>query len=160
RRRLLIAAFVAAVATASAATHVWKGRAATTGTTAPRPAPSARRAVAVLGFKNLSGSAQHAWLSPALSEMLTAELAAGDRLRTSPGDNVAQMKRDLQLADADSLGADTLARVRSHVGADTVLLGSYLALGDGTSTRIRLDLRLQDAARGETFASITETGTE
>ena len=39
---------------------------------------TARRAVAVLGFKNLSGRSDEAWLSTALSEMLTTELAAGE----------------------------------------------------------------------------------
>src|SRR2546426_8593571 len=35
-----------------------------------------------LGFKNLSGRPDEAWLSTALSEMLTTELAAGDRKST------------------------------------------------------------------------------
>jgi tetratricopeptide (TPR) repeat protein len=70
------------------------------------------------------------------------------------------MKIDLHLADAESLGTDTLARIRSHAGADVVLLGSYLALGDGGSRRLRIDLRLQDTTAGETLASLTETGTE
>src|SRR5215469_5452046 len=43
-----------------------------------------RRSVAVLGFKNLSGRSDDAWLSTALSEMLSTELAAGERLRTIP----------------------------------------------------------------------------
>ena len=54
----------------------------------------------------------------------------------------------------------TLARIHAHAGADVVLGGSYLAIGDGPAARIRLDLRLQDAGSGETIASITETGTE
>src|SRR6202030_1702468 len=41
------------------------------GTSAPVPL---RRSVAVLGFKNLSGSQDEAWLSTALAEMLTTEL--------------------------------------------------------------------------------------
>src|SRR5205807_5605083 len=40
-------------------------------------ATSSRPSVAVLGFKNLSGRNETAWLSTALSEMLTTELAAG-----------------------------------------------------------------------------------
>src|SRR5215831_16851759 len=36
-----------------------------------------RRSIAVLGFENVSGNRGTAWLSPALSEMLTTELAAG-----------------------------------------------------------------------------------
>src|SRR5262249_16779733 len=39
-----------------------------------------RRSVAVLGFKNLSQRSDVNWLSAALSEMLTTELAAGEEL--------------------------------------------------------------------------------
>ena len=44
-----------------------------------------RPAVAVLGFRNLAGRDDAHWLSMALSEMLTTELAAGEALRTDPG---------------------------------------------------------------------------
>jgi tetratricopeptide (TPR) repeat protein len=119
-----------------------------------------RRSVAVLGFKNLSGKAEEAWISTALGEMLTTELAAGDQLRTVPGENVARMKIDLSLSDADSFGNETLARIRTHLGNDLVVLGSYLALGKEGGAKIRLDLRLQDTTAGETIASVSESGTE
>src|SRR6266568_4719055 len=121
---------------------------------------TARRSVALLGFKNLSGRAERAWLSVALAEMLSTELAAGGKLRTLPGENVARMKIELALADAESLAPDTLFRIRTNLGTDLVVLGAYLALGDKTGERIRLDLRVQDAEKGETVASLTETGTE
>ncbi|MFY9531984.1 MAG: tetratricopeptide repeat protein, partial [Candidatus Acidiferrales bacterium] len=120
----------------------------------------ARRSVAVLGFKNLSGRQDEAWLSTALSEMLTTELAAGEQLRTIPGENVAQMKTDLSLPDADSYGKETLSRIRNDVGADDVVLGSYLALGKGADGKVRVDFRLQDAVAGETLASVTGSGSE
>jgi tetratricopeptide (TPR) repeat protein/TolB-like protein len=123
-------------------------------------AAAPRRSVAVLGFRNLSGRKDAAWLSTALAEMLTSELAAGETLRTVPGENVARMKIDLSLGEAESLAADSLARIRQHVGADVVVLGSYLAVGDGAARPIRIDLRLQDTAAGETLGSVTETGTE
>jgi hypothetical protein len=56
-----------------------------------------RRSVAVLGFANVSGRSDKAWLSTAFSEMLTTELAAGEQLRTVPGKNVARMKISLSL---------------------------------------------------------------
>src|SRR5208283_2604851 len=68
----------------------------------PAAPVKARRSVAVLGFKNLSGRAEASWLSTALSEMLTTELAAGEKIRTIPGENIAQVMIDLSLADADS----------------------------------------------------------
>jgi serine/threonine protein kinase/tetratricopeptide (TPR) repeat protein len=121
---------------------------------------NARRSVAVLGFKNLSGRPDVAWLSTALSQMLTTELGAGEKLRTIPGENVAQMKINLALPDAETLAPETLARVRKNLGTDLVLLGSYLDMGKEAGGQIRLDLRLQDAARGETIAEVAENGTE
>ncbi len=121
------------------------------------PAVNRRRSVAVLGFKNLSANSEKAWLSTALSEMLTTELSQGDQLRTIPGESVAQMKMSLALPDADSFGRQTLARIRQNLGSDNVVLGSYLPLGNGL---LRLDVRLQDAVAGETLASVSEKGTE
>jgi serine/threonine-protein kinase len=122
--------------------------------------PNLRRSVAVLGFKNLSGRPDAAWLSTALSEMLTTELAAGERLRTVPGEDVAHTKIDLSLSDEDSLGKETLARLHKTLGTDFVVLGSYFDLGKAAQGQIRLDLRLQDTAAGETIVSISETGSE
>jgi TolB-like protein/predicted Ser/Thr protein kinase len=115
-----------------------------------------RRSIAVLGFKNLSGKPEEAWLSTALSEMLTTELMAGGKLRTIPAENVARMKLDLALPDSDSLAQDTLTKVYRNLGSDLVVLGSYLHMGD----TLRVDLRLQDAGRGETITAWSETGAE
>jgi serine/threonine protein kinase/tetratricopeptide (TPR) repeat protein len=117
----------------------------------------ARPSVAVLGFKNVSGRAEEAWLSTALSEMLTTELAVGEQLRTIPGENVARMKIDLSLPDADTYGKETLAKIRKNLGTDAVVLGSYIPLERG---QIRLDLRLQNTAVGETLTAVSEKGTE
>jgi tetratricopeptide (TPR) repeat protein/TolB-like protein len=138
----------------------WKGGFGKNPTSTGAPQVSWRRSVAVVGFRNLSGKPDEAWLSTALSEMLTTELAAGEQLRTVPGENVARMKSDLSLVDGDSFGAETLARIRKRLGTDLVVLGSYLATGKNNDDKIRLDLRLQDTAAGETIALLSETGTQ
>jgi tetratricopeptide (TPR) repeat protein/TolB-like protein len=115
-----------------------------------------RRSVAVLGFKNLGSDKNQNWLSTALSEMLTTELAAGDKLRTVPGENVARAKADLAIPDAESLAAETLSKVHSILGTNLVVLGSYLDL-DG---QIRVDVRVQDASAGETVTKFSQVGTE
>lgn len=129
----------------------------------PRPSAPPRRSVAVLGLRNLSGRADAAWLSTAISEMLATELAAGEVLRIVPTESVARMRLELGLVEADSFGHDSLVRIRENIGADLVVIGAYLLLGGsgpmGTG-RMRLDLRLQDALIGETVAAIREEGTE
>jgi tetratricopeptide (TPR) repeat protein len=121
-----------------------------------RPA-QIRPAVAVLGFKNLSGRPDEAWLSTALAEMLTTEVGAGEKLRTIPGENIARMKMNLSLTDTESYGAETLRKIRASIGSDYVLLGSYLALGNG---QVRLDLRLESTSTGELLSSMSAQGTE
>ena len=123
-------------------------------------AARARPVVAVLGFKDLGRKPDDAWLSGALSEMIASELAAGESIRVVSGDDVARMKLDLALEDADVLGPDRLSRVAAHLGADRVVVGSYLALGPPTARRLRLDMRVQSAADGETLASFNEAGSE
>src|SRR5580700_660239 len=119
-----------------------------------------RTAVAVLGFKNLSGRDDEAWISTALSEMLEAQLSAGQQLRVVSNEDVARMKVDLSLPAADSYGRDTLQKIRTHLGADVVVLGSYLDTGKDSGGKIRVDVRLQDARQGETIAVISRDGNE
>jgi eukaryotic-like serine/threonine-protein kinase len=127
----------------------------------PASAPlKPRRSVAVLGFKNVSGRADAAWISTALSEMLSTDLAAGERLRTIPGESVARTRIELSLPEAETLANDTLAKIRRNLGTDLVVLGSYLVLGEGPAGQIRLDLRVQDTVAGEIIAAVAESGAQ
>jgi tetratricopeptide (TPR) repeat protein len=163
KRQLAIAVAavtVMAVAIGAFAARVRRAPAEVVAEAPAAPPVSVRRSVAVLGFKNLSQRSDAAWLSAAFSDMLTTELAAGEKLRTVPGEQVVRMKLDLKLAEADSFARDTLARIRTNLGTDIVVLGSYMALGEKGNERIRLDLRVQDAIAGETIASVSDTGTQ
>ncbi|MGO9366279.1 MAG: protein kinase domain-containing protein, partial [Terriglobales bacterium] len=114
-----------------------------------------RRTVAVLNFKNATSRPEAAWLSTAIPEMLTTELAAGEKVRTITGEEVAQMKMNLSLPDSDTLTAQTLSQIGKTLGVDLVVLGSYVALPDG---KLRVDLHLQDVAAGETVLAVNQTG--
>ncbi|MGB7437521.1 MAG: tetratricopeptide repeat protein [Candidatus Acidiferrum sp.] len=120
-----------------------------------------RRSVAVLGFKNLSAKPESTtWLSTALSEMLTTELSAGERLRAVPSENIARMKTDLALLDQVSYAPDTLRRIRSVSGSDAVIFGSYVVLEDRSGGKIRVDLHIQDTQSGETLFNLSESGNQ
>ena len=128
------------------------------GTSIPRI--HVRRSVAVLGFRNLPGRPEDSWLSAAVCEMLNTELAAGGELRMVSGEDVAHAKSELPLSDEDSLGKSTLQRLRTNPGADVVVVGSYTMVPADPQRRIRLDVRLQDTAGGETIAEDSVSGDE
>jgi tetratricopeptide (TPR) repeat protein/tRNA A-37 threonylcarbamoyl transferase component Bud32/TolB-like protein len=169
RRRLQITQIAALAVLVLAALAVgwvrygqWREKQAALGQHLPLPATdiTPRRSVAVLGFKDLSGQPGTAWLSAAVSEMLSTELGAGGGVRVVAGENVARAKVELGLTATDSLARDTLGRVRTLLGTDAVVLGSYVVV-DGTGGRqIRLDVRLQDTKAGDTATTVAETGSE
>jgi eukaryotic-like serine/threonine-protein kinase len=118
-----------------------------------------RPSVAVLPFRNLSARSDTEWVSTALPEMLTAELAAGAKLRTFPGENIARASADLGLTGKQTLASDTLSRLRQYLGSDFVVLGSYLDQGI-PGAQVRVDLWLQDTKTGEITATVSEKGSE
>jgi tetratricopeptide (TPR) repeat protein len=163
--RLVAAVAAGLIVVAAAGAIMWRSKTTSPSTTsagesasATVPADRARPAIAVLGFRNLAGRQDAQWLSTAISEMLTTELGAGERLRTIPGENVNRMKSDLALADADSYASETLARIRQNLGTDFVVVGSYVTVGEADSSTLRLDIRLQDSREGRTVSLVSETG--
>jgi hypothetical protein len=56
-------------------------------------------------------------------------LAGCEQLRTTLGEDVAQMGINLCLRETDRFGTETVTRIRKTIGSDYVVLGSYLALG-------------------------------
>ena len=119
---------------------------------------SFRSSIAVLGFKNLSTHQHDDWLSTAISQMLSTELASGDKTGIVPEEMVARTKLDLGLKDRDSYARDTLRELRVRLGTDYVVAGSYMAVGDKNSGQVRMDLRLQETISGDTLTSIAVSG--
>jgi class 3 adenylate cyclase/tetratricopeptide (TPR) repeat protein len=117
----------------------------------------ARPIVAVMGFKNL-GKPEVAWLSDALSEMLSTELFESGVLRTIPSEDVSVAKADLGLIIAPTFSAATLAKIRRILHSEYVISGTYVAMGNSGADSIRIDLRVQDAESGETISSFMEEG--
>lgn len=126
----------------------------------PAEAKRVKRSVAVLGFKNLSNQADQEWISTALTDWLTTQLAAGGQLRLIAPENVARMKLELPLGDVSSLSTDNLARVANNLSTDMVLVGSYAVLAGSSLTQVRLDLRLLDARSGAILDATSRTGPE
>ncbi|HEX4620978.1 MAG TPA: hypothetical protein VH208_05355, partial [Myxococcaceae bacterium] len=118
--------------------------------------PALRHSIAVLTFQNLGARPEKAWLSDALAEMLSAELAAGGQLRVIPGDQVARMQRELSLEDPGSLSQSTLQRAAKNVGSEYLVSGAFLSMGESTSS-LRVDVHLQ---RADSESVASESGPE
>ena len=155
---VLITVVLAAIALVKRAPSVNTAREPTRPLQSIEPAP--RRSVAVMELHNASGRPQNAWLSTAISEMLSTELAAGEKLRLIPGEDISRAKRELHLENSGTLARDTAMRAGKSLRVDVLVAGSYTAMGSGPNRRMRIDLRLQDATNGEIVAEVGATGTE
>jgi DNA-binding winged helix-turn-helix (wHTH) protein/tetratricopeptide (TPR) repeat protein len=124
------------------------------GSAASAAATKGRPSIVVLDFRSLSPKTETVWLQSALPEMLTTDLAAGGTLHVLRGETVAQAQRSLSYRKNGILGRDDLERLHALLGADLVVLGTYLPLGD----QLRLDLRVVRAPQADTAASLAEMG--
>jgi eukaryotic-like serine/threonine-protein kinase len=117
-----------------------------------------RQSVAVLGFRNLSGRAEDAWLATGLSEMLSTELAGGEKLRLVPGEDVANLRLSSPWSQSDTLDRSTTTRIGAALNSDVLVLGSYLTIGTADHGQVRLDVRMQDGKTGEILTEVAEVG--
>ncbi len=147
-RRFWIALSLVAVAALVAASG-WVGSASRGGQVRP--------SVAVLDPHDLTGDAPSAWLSTSLGEMLSAEIASSTSVRVAASEDVGRAVSDLEVPARGSLGRGTLAGLRSHLGVDWIVAGTYVVLGRGEDRQVRLDLHVQDTRTGRTALSVTDS---
>jgi len=117
-----------------------------------------RRSVAVLGFQNLSRRTDEAWLATALSEILSTELAGGEKLRLVSGEDVANLRVSAPWPATDTLDAMTSSRIGDALNSDVLVLGSYMLIGSTDDGQLRLDVRMQDGKTGEILSEVGEAG--
>jgi TolB-like protein/tetratricopeptide (TPR) repeat protein len=106
----------------------------------------ARRTIAVLGFKNLSGDKAADWMSSAVSELLATELAKGDDVHVTPAEDAQRARLDLKLPNQESFGDGTLTKIRERLGSDAIVVGSFLQTG----TEVTLLVVVADLPRRKT----------
>jgi DNA-binding winged helix-turn-helix (wHTH) protein/TolB-like protein/predicted negative regulator of RcsB-dependent stress response len=123
----------------------------TRGSHTPTKGAGSRRSIAVLPMKNLSGRAEYAWFSTALTETIAGELGAGGQLRLISGENVAAMQQDLAPPPGVGLSRKQLNEIGRTLGCDLILTGNYHL----SSGRLRVDVRLDDIASAQPIASLS-----
>lgn len=121
------------------------------------PSVSLRKSVAILGLHNASGRSEDQWLATAFAEMLSTELASGEKLRLISGEEVANLHKTAPWAQAGTLSPETTAKIGAALNSDLLVSGSYTSIGSGDRARLRLDVCLQDSRTGEVLTQIAET---
>ncbi len=139
----IAALLLATIAITAGAARLWSRPALMTpaGASPGNHAP-ARSSVAVLGFANLSARPADQWLSTALAEMLTTELAGGGQLRVVPPDLVTRMATDFGVGTTSPPPAASIDRLRTALATDYVVLGSFVTSGADEARSLRVDVRV------------------
>jgi tetratricopeptide (TPR) repeat protein len=122
------------------------------------PAASAapNRIVAIVELDDRTRNANDAWLGPALTEMLGAQLGAADEIRVIPDRFVRDASKDLPLPNSGGYGGDALTKLRKRLNADYVISGHF-RVGEADGDRpLFVDVELQDARNGASIASLSK----
>ena len=109
----------------------------------PRERPGRDHTVAVIGFANVTGRAEDAWLGTGLAESVSAGLASVPGLVVVSRERVLEVLRELGLP-AERDDAALAVRVGREVGARGVVTGAYQSLGE----RVRVTARVCETASG------------
>jgi eukaryotic-like serine/threonine-protein kinase len=109
-------------------------------------AHAARPSVAVVGFRNLSQRPSDEWLSTAMAEMLTTELAGDGQVRVLPPERVAVAERDLGTSATAALTADAIERLRTTLATDYIVVGTFATSEQASPRSLRIDVRVHRAS--------------
>jgi tetratricopeptide (TPR) repeat protein len=123
----------------------------------PEPA---RRAIAVVGFEDVSASPGSLDLSNAFTIGLAQQLSISEGLRVVPGEQIAHLQLSWQAGQAWEYSHRTLSLIRENTGADLALWGSYyvFAAGSGANRSVRLNLSIAHTLSGALVAEIQRNG--
>jgi DNA-binding winged helix-turn-helix (wHTH) protein/tetratricopeptide (TPR) repeat protein len=107
------------------------------------------RTMAILGFGNQSGNAKDAWIGPALTEMLSAELSAIPNLRILPEELVRDVRAAPPAETPAGYSAAVLSELSRRLKADYVVSGNYTVGGAAEDAPLRVAIILQDLRNGK-----------
>lgn len=122
------------------------------------PLVQLRESVAILGFHNTSGRVSDDWMSTALAEMLSTELAEGNKLRLVSGEDVSNLRTFSPWSQTGTLDRSTTSKIGTALSSEFLVLGSFATIGKPERGQLRVDVRLQDARSGEILSEIAEIG--
>jgi tetratricopeptide (TPR) repeat protein/tRNA A-37 threonylcarbamoyl transferase component Bud32 len=127
---------------------------------AQQPGTGARKSIAVLGFQNLSGRKDADSLGDILADSLWSQLDTG-QVRFIPPSRVEEMKQNFGVeSQSNALSQHQIAAIRTFLGADILVTGSYTVTAAADHAGIQWNIHLLNAADGESLGSVAQSGSE
>lgn len=111
-------------------------------------------AVALAGFRNLTGDPAEDWVETALLEVTNAELHGGGELRVTPHREMERARLDLGLPAGDD--AASLTKLKAYFGVNQLISGSYRRTAGSSDTYV---LEMNDALSGASLLSLPFSAT-
>jgi tetratricopeptide (TPR) repeat protein/TolB-like protein len=135
RRKVLVPAvgLLAISAAVVAGVRYWRAR--------PSVAPAPVTSLVVLPFRNDTGDSRYEWARDGLPSLLRDDLLEARELRLVGDDRMRDILGALRTPDGEEQRPATMRQLASLIGADHVLAGRLLKIGD----RLRIEARLQRA---------------
>jgi TolB-like protein len=121
---------------------------------APKSQPGPSPLVAVLAFKNLSPSTRLTAMEGGFADILQDNLSAVKDVRLVEREKLRTVLSEQKLSLSGLADAATAIRVGRLLGAQRLIYGSFVELGED----LRLDVRLADSRTGAVLAAETATG--
>ena len=118
------------------------------------PASSKPLSLAILPFRNSTGTASLDGLGPTLAELIRAEVGQSARLRLVASERIFQTLRDLRIGPDTALDVATIRRLADFSSADTVVAGRFVKLGE----QIRIEASLYDSGREAVVLTASAAG--
>jgi serine/threonine protein kinase/tetratricopeptide (TPR) repeat protein len=112
--------------------------------------------LAILPFRNISGDRSIDWLGSSMAETLATTIGQSSALKTVSAGRVAQLLSDMRISPDAALDPSALNQVAQLSGADVVMWGQFVKVGD----EIRMDASLRDVKHQRTIPLKAEAANE
>ena len=129
-------------------------------TTAAPAANKSRTAVAILGFQDLSGKPDAAFLGDVLTDSLWPQLDV-EEIRFIPPSRVDEMRRDLGITEIEEdLGKEQTQRIGKYLGCDVLVTGSYRVMPGKDAHKVDWNIHLLRTSDNVSLASFQASGVD
>jgi len=105
----------------------------------------------ITNFKNTVGAAELNWISEAIGDSITVDLAKLNVVRVVNRNDLKKILREQQLSNSALADADSAIKIGKLVSAKAIITGDFISTGN----EIRINAKVLDSVRGEVVSAFS-----